>query len=66
MQGVLLQEAFRLVEDGVCDAADVDTAIADGIGLRWAFMGAVRDHRSQRTKRGARLLRAAGADVLRF
>ena len=39
MQGVLWQEAFRLVEDGVCDAADVDTAIADGIGLRWAFMG---------------------------
>ena len=39
MQGVLLQEAFRLVEDGVCDAADVDTAIAEGIGLRWAFMG---------------------------
>jgi 3-hydroxyacyl-CoA dehydrogenase len=39
MQGVLLQEAFRLVQDGVCDAADVDVAIADGIGLRWAFMG---------------------------
>ena len=39
MQGVLLGEAFKLVEDGVCDAADVDTAIADGIGLRWAFMG---------------------------
>jgi 3-hydroxyacyl-CoA dehydrogenase len=39
MQGALLNEAFKLVEDGVCDAADVDIAIADGIGLRWAFMG---------------------------
>jgi len=39
MQGALLNEAFKLVEDGVCDAADVDVAIADGIGLRWAFMG---------------------------
>ena len=39
MQGALLNEAFRLVEDGVCDAADVDIAIAEGIGLRWAFMG---------------------------
>lgn len=39
MQGALLNEAFKLVEDGVCDAADVDIAIAEGIGLRWAFMG---------------------------
>jgi 3-hydroxyacyl-CoA dehydrogenase len=39
LQGALLNEAFRLVEDGVCDAADVDIAIAEGIGLRWAFMG---------------------------
>ena len=39
LQGALLSEAFRLVEDGVCSAADVDTAIADGLGLRWSFIG---------------------------
>jgi L-gulonate 3-dehydrogenase len=39
LQSALLGEAFRLVEDGVCSAADVDKAISDGLGLRWFFMG---------------------------
>ncbi len=39
LQGALLAEAFRLVEDGVCRTGDVDAAIADGLGLRWSFMG---------------------------
>ena len=39
LQGALLSEAFKLVEDGVCSSADVDAAIADGLGLRWSFMG---------------------------
>lgn len=39
MQGVLLEEAFRLVADGYASAEDVDTGIRDGLGLRWAFMG---------------------------
>jgi 3-hydroxyacyl-CoA dehydrogenase len=39
LQGALLAEAFRLVEDGVCSVDDVDAAIADGLGLRWSFMG---------------------------
>src|SRR5690606_7740495 len=39
LQGALLAEAFKLVEDGVCGVADVDAAIADGLGLRWSFMG---------------------------
>jgi L-gulonate 3-dehydrogenase len=39
LQGALLSEAFRLVQDGVCSAGDVDAAIADGLGLRWAFIG---------------------------
>ena len=39
LQGALLSEAFRLVEDGVCTAADIDCAIADGLGLRWCFIG---------------------------
>lgn len=39
LQSALLGEAFRLVEDGICDAGDVDKAVADGLGLRWFFMG---------------------------
>jgi len=39
LQGALLSEAFRLVEDGYISSADVDKAVRDGLGLRWAFMG---------------------------
>lgn len=39
LQSALLGEAFRLVEDGICDAGEVDRAISDGLGLRWVFMG---------------------------
>ena len=39
LQVALLSEAFRLVEDEVIGAIDLDRAIADGLGLRWAFMG---------------------------
>jgi L-gulonate 3-dehydrogenase len=39
LQGALLAEAFKLVEDGVCGVDDVDAAIADGLGLRWSFIG---------------------------
>lgn len=39
LQGALLSEAFRLVEDGYINSTDVDKAIKDGLGLRWAFMG---------------------------
>jgi L-gulonate 3-dehydrogenase len=39
LQGALLAEAFRLVEDGYVSTADVDKAVKDGLGLRWSFMG---------------------------
>ncbi|MGG7564607.1 3-hydroxyacyl-CoA dehydrogenase [Rhodovulum sp. DZ06] len=39
LQGALLEEAFRLVADGVASPEDVDRGIRDGLGLRWAFMG---------------------------
>jgi len=39
MQGALLEEAFRLVADGVCGVEDVDVGIRDGLALRWSFMG---------------------------
>jgi L-gulonate 3-dehydrogenase len=39
LQSAILAEAFRLVEDGIVDADEVDRAISDGLGLRWCFMG---------------------------
>ena len=39
LQVALLTEAFRLVEDGYVSAEDLDHTVADGLGLRWAFMG---------------------------
>ena len=39
LQGVLLTEAFSLVEQGFVSAEDLDKAVKDGLGLRWSFMG---------------------------
>jgi 3-hydroxyacyl-CoA dehydrogenase len=39
LQGVLLMEAWRLVEEGLATVGDIDRAVADGLGLRWSFMG---------------------------
>ena len=39
LQAALWREAYSLVERGVASAADVDTAISHGPGLRWALLG---------------------------
>jgi len=39
LQGVLLEEAFHLVDSGAASVEDVDIALRDGLALRWAFMG---------------------------
>jgi 3-hydroxyacyl-CoA dehydrogenase len=39
LQYAIQDEANRLIDAGVCDYADIDTAMTQGIGLRWAFMG---------------------------
>jgi len=39
LQGALLEEAFRLVADGVASPEDVDIGLRDGLALRWSFMG---------------------------
>lgn len=39
LQGALLREAFRLVEQGYVDAEGLDRTVRDGLGLRWSFMG---------------------------
>ncbi|MGY2046559.1 3-hydroxyacyl-CoA dehydrogenase [Methylobacterium sp. JK268] len=39
LQGALLSEAFRLVSEGVVSPADLDRTVAEGLGLRWSFLG---------------------------
>lgn len=39
LQGALLAEAFRLVQEGVVSPEDLDKTVKDGLGLRWSFMG---------------------------
>jgi L-gulonate 3-dehydrogenase len=39
LQGAVLDEALSLYEQGYASAADLDTVMRDGLGLRWAFMG---------------------------
>jgi L-gulonate 3-dehydrogenase len=39
IQGALLNEAFRLVQEGYVSPEDVDVTVKHGLGLRWSFMG---------------------------
>jgi len=39
IQAAVVREAIHIVESGLCDVNAVDTAIRDGLGLRWALLG---------------------------
>jgi L-gulonate 3-dehydrogenase len=39
LQGALLAEAFRLIDDGLISPEDLDATVKHGLGLRWCFMG---------------------------
>ncbi len=39
LQGALLDEAWKLFDEGYASAADIDATISQGLGLRWSFMG---------------------------
>lgn len=39
LQGALLAEALRLIDDDVITPADLDALVKHGLGLRWSFMG---------------------------
>jgi 3-hydroxyacyl-CoA dehydrogenase len=39
LQGAMLREAYRLVEEGVVGAEDLDRLVRDGPGRRWALIG---------------------------
>lgn len=42
LQTALMREAFALISQGVADPQDVDRAVTEGIGFRWAFLGPTR------------------------
>ncbi|MBC9207595.1 3-hydroxyacyl-CoA dehydrogenase [Roseomonas aerophila] len=39
LQGALLAEAFKLASEGYVTPQDLDRTVADGLGLRWSFLG---------------------------
>lgn len=39
LQAALWREAIHLVEEGVASVADIDAAVSEGPGLRWALVG---------------------------
>jgi 3-hydroxyacyl-CoA dehydrogenase len=41
LQGALLAEALRLLDEGVVSVEGLDATIKDGLGLRWALMGPI-------------------------
>lgn len=42
LQAAVVREALHLVEEGVADAADIDLAVTEGPGFRWAFTGPIK------------------------
>ena len=44
LQAAIWREAAYLVEQGVVDVTDVDAAVAQGPGIRWALMGPALTH----------------------
>ncbi|ROZ75106.1 3-hydroxyacyl-CoA dehydrogenase [Ramlibacter sp. WS9] len=39
VQAAVLDECFRLFEEGFANAEDIDKVLKDGLALRWSFMG---------------------------
>ncbi len=39
LQGAVLAEALRLLDEDVVSVEDLDKTMKDGLGMRWAFMG---------------------------
>ena len=42
LQAAVVREALYLVDEGVADAADIDLAVTEGPGFRWAFTGPIK------------------------
>ena len=45
LQAAIFREAVHLLESGIAGAEDIDRAVSDGPGLRWALMGPLLTYR---------------------
>ena len=52
LQAAIFREAIHLLESGVASAEDIDRAVTDGPGLRWALMGPLLTYRLAGGDRG--------------
>jgi 3-hydroxyacyl-CoA dehydrogenase len=67
LQAALWREAYSLVERGVATVADIDAAVSDGPGLRWALLGPlVNQHLSGGPGGMAHTLRHLGPPAQRW
>ncbi|KAL0840270.1 hypothetical protein ABMA28_015553 [Loxostege sticticalis] len=41
IQYAILNEVWRLVDDGIVDVKDIDKVISEGLGMRYAFLGSL-------------------------
>lgn len=39
LQYAILNESYRLVQDGIVSVKDLDTVVSEGLGMRYAFLG---------------------------
>jgi 3-hydroxyacyl-CoA dehydrogenase len=64
LQAAIFREAIHMLESGVASAEDIDRAVTDGPGLRWALMGPLLTYRLAGGDRGmAGLLGHVRADA---
>ena len=52
LQAAIFREAIHMLESGVASAEDIDRAVTDGPGLRWALMGPFLTYRLAGGDRG--------------
>lgn len=52
LQAAIFREAIHLLESGVASAEDIDRAVTEGPGLRWALMGPLLTYRLAGGDRG--------------
>ena len=52
LQAAIFREAIHMLESGVASAEDIDRAVTEGPGLRWALMGPLLTYRLAGGDRG--------------
>ena len=52
LQAAIFREAIHLLDSGIASAEDIDRAVSEGPGLRWALMGPLQTYRLAGGDRG--------------